>query len=469
MKGNEMVRMRYLATKAIAVLSAIVLAFSLTPGLALGQEDSSSNASQGAASGEASAAAETPAVEGDSAGASSGAADAAASDENSSNELAAAELEALLESDEAGTKVSAQETGDEASSASAASTGSTASTGSSSTGSSSNASTTTTHKPPVAGPNTISWANTSADASQWFGDELAVLPNGTADVVSVTLPSSDGGTTLTKAELATKTTSDSAYFSKGVLCAPEGSKVTMTILPARGYQLLAKTICDGAISLIAVDDDEKIGQYTFDMPADGLALDCGFSAANDVVVIDEVKDITSGSISSADAAVQNGTLELDLQAIDDAEEKKKFDAKVPSGNSVIGYYDAVLSNTVNQGSTEDTWDTVLEETANPITITLALSDSAIGGATQFYVIRESSGQYQQAAVNYDAATKSISFQTNKFSSYALVRGAPAQSSEPATTPKTGDAERTIPLVFTSLLSACVAVYAFRRLRSLRVS
>ena len=353
--------------------------------------------------------------------------------------------------------------------------------------------------PPSAGNHTVSWANSSEDAKSWSNDEQAYVHNGQADVVQVKL--ADSGETLSKAELAGKSTSDPAYFLNGVLCAPTGSKVTIQLLPGRGYQLKSNKIGGGKVTLKASDNDDKIGVYTFDMPEEGFALDCNFESVKDDAYID-TKAVTAATISGAESTVKNGTLELSVMDIDDRDEEKALvsGGKIASADSVVAYLDIMLSNMVYMGSEDETWETVLESISSPITVTLTLSDSIAKSATSFYVVREHDGEYQQASVAFDASSKTISFKTDKFSYYALVKGAPpanatsTPSSTPnntststsptsstttntgsttsssttsgSTTPKTGDTDRVTPLVIGIALSAGIAAYALRRLRRL---
>ena len=341
----------------------------------------------------------------------------------------------------------------------------TSNTGSTSNNSTGN-STSSGHKPPLAGAQTISWANTADDAKKWFNDEKAVLANGTAEVVSVKLPDADGGATMTAAELASANTSSSAYYLNGVLKAPANSTITMKLLPARGYQLLTSTINGGLITVKALTDEKKIGQYTFSMPttSEGLALDCGFTAYADKIVSSSPV-VTGGSISNANTAIKSGTLALTIEDVDDSDTKKEFNAKASSG-SVVAYIDTTLDNIVAQGSEAKVWEDTLLELPQAVTVTLKLSDSAVSGASQFYVIREYDDNYQQASVTYDSSAKSITFNTDKFSTYAIVKGTPSNSSggSGSSTPKTGDTNNVMPFCVSAVLSAAIAAFSARRLR-----
>ena len=330
---------------------------------------------------------------------------------------------------------------------------------------------------------TGSSAGASATASEAHTVTWADQPNGTAELVSVEV----NGATLTKAQLEANTSSDVAYFLNGALRAPAGSEVTAKFLPARGYQLVSENICGGAIDITPNDADTAIGEYTFIMPASDVTLDCGFVAVQDNVESDSTA-VTGGSISDAESAVANGTLELFIDDMEEGSDKTAIAAKATRASDVVAYLDLTLVNLVYQGAEDISWETGVTSLSSPIALTLELSDEIATSSSQFYIIREFEGQFDQATVTYDASTKSITFKTDKFSSYAIVKGTPSgtntntntntgtntsgtstsgtTNSNTSTTPKTGDTNAPAPLAASALCSAAVAVVALRRLRAI---
>ena len=343
----------------------------------------------------------------------------------------------------------------------------------------SSATTVATHLPSATGAHTLVWANSSADALAWFGDAQAYLQNCKAELLSVKLAN---GTTLNAANIPETAGSDGVSYSKGVLDAPAGSTITMKMTPARGYQLNKYTICSGAIKVTAIDEeDDDVGKFEFSMPENGTALDWGLEAFADVV--ESSSDaITGGKISDAESVITSGSLLCSVDDLDDEDMEKQLAAKASSAANVVAYLDIMLDNIVNQGAVDESWYTEMETTSSAITLTLTLSDQIARSASSFYIIREHDGNFQQAPVTFDATAKTISFKTDKFSSYAIVKGSsttPTGTTPTSTTstttsgtssstslPKTGDADRTTPFVFTAMLSAAVAVFAFRRMRQI---
>lgn len=352
-----------------------------------------------------------------------------------------------------------------------------------SSGSSTSTATTTgtTHLPEAKNPHTLVWANTSADAKSWFNDEQAYLANCKTELLSVKLAS---GTTLKAADIPETAGSDNVSYSKGVLDAPAGSTIMVRMTPARGYQLNKQTICNGAIKVTAIDEeDEDVGKFTFSMPESGTALDWGLVTFADLV--ESSSDaVTGGKISDADTVITSGSLLLSVDDLDDDDLEKQLAAKASSAASVVAYLDIMLDNIVNQGAEDESWYTEVATTPTAITLTLTLSNSIANSASSFYIIREHEGNFQQAPATFDATAKTITFKTDKFSSYAIVKGSPGSSTTTSTStttpststttsgtsstslPKTGDTDRTTPYMITAICSLAVAAFALRRMRQI---
>ena len=290
-----------------------------------------------------------------------------------------------------------------------------------------------------------------------------------------------GGSAVTS--ISSTADSNGIMLASNVLSAPADATITAKIMPNRGYQLLSTTA--GSIELTPDDDDANIGYYTFAMPKADTTFSCTFTKTDDAAEIDS-DAVVSATISDADAAVTNGTLELDITDLDDSSDIKALTDQASklgsSSSNVVATVDMSLYNIVNQGDEDMTWDSDITSLSSAITLTLKLSDKAASGASQFYIIREHDNAFQQATVTYDSSAKTITFKSNAFSSYAIVKGAPSSSSSTSSstttsntssstsnssgssTPKTGDTNDVVPIALVTVVSAGVAVVAVRRLR-----
>lgn len=122
-------------------------------------------------------------------------------------------------------------------------------------------------------------------------------------------------------------------------------------------------------------------------------------------------NITSTAKIESTNAAASGTLNM---KVDNATAIKD----IPSGSEALAAYDITLTNEVSKGGNRGSWDTKLENLGtNVATVTLPVDDTT---NYTYSVIREHTGENP---VTLDATVKNgaISFDTNKFSTYTIVR------------------------------------------------
>ena len=112
-------------------------------------------------------------------------------------------------------------------------------------------------------------------------------------------------------------------------------------------------------------------------------------------------------------------------AADLTEEQRAAIAAIEAGkgdSEVHLYLDMELNQVINKGNSTDKWENKLEELSDTITVTLKVTDEALkqkAAKGEVYVIREHKGQISTIPAVYNEADDTISFETNKFSEYAL--------------------------------------------------
>ncbi len=124
------------------------------------------------------------------------------------------------------------------------------------------------------------------------------------------------------------------------------------------------------------------------------------------------------------AAIEAGTLTVEVALTVDGNvsdaDKGVIEAEAAKGNAQIGKYLNVTLMLKKTGSNE--W-TPIQNTDSPVTITLQVPGELInsnGSVTRTYqIIRLHSGVITVLPCNYDSATGTVSFQTDRFSSYAI--------------------------------------------------
>ncbi|MDD6328804.1 MAG: hypothetical protein PUA62_10220 [Lachnospiraceae bacterium] len=83
------------------------------------------------------------------------------------------------------------------------------------------------------------------------------------------------------------------------------------------------------------------------------------------------------------------------------------------------YLDLSLNNVVYKGSADDVWETEVSELANPATISLTVDDEITEDVEIIH--QKHDGTYEVLEAAYDAATKTITFETDSFSKYAIAQ------------------------------------------------
>lgn len=206
---------------------------------------------------------------------------------------------------------------------------------------------------------------------------------------------------------------------KGLVEIKPGSTVTVEIKPNYGYQFVA-----GALNGQTVTAGETVSQFTFTMPETNLHLSALFTPKADKVSVNSSK-ITTGKIANGQNAIDSGNLQL---AISDASESAVADAeemKEKAGDAKIQLYLTMgLSQVVNKGNESTAWENPLTDLKGSVSVTLSLPENLKNESGTFYVIREHKNSdgtttYDRIQASHNKSDGTITFPTNKFSTYAL--------------------------------------------------
>lgn len=254
---------------------------------------------------------------------------------------------------------------------------------------------------------TVAWA---------YGDtygEDGKVTNGSVKIISAVLP--DGRNGIGEINIQDE--------NEGHVVIEPGSLVTVEIKPDYGYQFL-----EGSLNGETITAGTEVSTFTFIMPSTNLHLSALFTKTDDVINAESTQ-VSNGSIANGEKVVDSGNLKLEIKDLT-AEQIAAVDTpmKEKAGADEIQLYlDMDLYNFVNKGTAADAWNDKMTDLDGNLTVTLNLSDELKGKDGTFYVIREhdeadGTKSYTKIAATYDKATGTISFATNKFSTYALVLG-----------------------------------------------
>lgn len=214
-----------------------------------------------------------------------------------------------------------------------------------------------------------------------------------------------------------------------------GDTVTVTATPDKDYELSKITVNGTAIT-----------GSTFTMPAENVTVTAEFkkvgSAGAEIVVPEGVsvsfagskEDILKAVFGDDYAALVAAGYKLDVvmtvkdETAVSAEDKALVEGAL-SGDMHIG-----LLIDVSLVMTKDGVSSVVANSSKPVSFVIGVPDSVIADGRTYSVIRVHDGAAEDIGGTYDAANKTITVSSDKYSTYAVVyKDAPAPAPEPQPT------------------------------------
>ena len=203
-----------------------------------------------------------------------------------------------------------------------------------------------------------------------------------------------------------------------------GETVNVEILPDAGYQYQKDTLNINGVSIENNTPGEERGTYSFVMSANPGHMSAGFAKTEDAVE-NSSEAVKSASVSNTAGAVSNGNVKLEVSdtTVSDADKAKIQEA---AGKATIDSIldidlsEMVVKNYDPQKAKQDSWDTEIHELTKPVSISVALSETLKDGES-VQIIREHEGKAEVINSTYDAKSGTVSFATDKFSTYAIAK------------------------------------------------
>ncbi|MDD6189945.1 MAG: S-layer homology domain-containing protein [Clostridiales bacterium] len=206
----------------------------------------------------------------------------------------------------------------------------------------------------------------------------------------------------------------------------EGVRLDFKFKPDYGYQLydIRTNETESLLSDFTASVDE-ISTFTFAVRQGGnVHFNVVFAAAEDTIDVTGSEKVTGASIADGGNATDSGNLKMIVKDMTD----QAIDAlgsdmsKATLGENTL-YLDMNLYQVVSKGGGNGNWENQLENLSGTITVTLSVPAPAEGSS--YYIIREhgdgENKTYDRIAVAYDAVTGTVTFETDKFSNYALAQ------------------------------------------------
>ena len=202
-----------------------------------------------------------------------------------------------------------------------------------------------------------------------------------------------------------------------------------------GYQL--KLVCTldekeiyNKVITVTVVDKTNTSEITEGTPTTSASYD-------ELTLIDTLKE---SSYLSDEEAAKSGEVFIKTTASriePTAEDKKLVEAQLNSTNTVAMYLDLKVVASITKNGSKVGDDVTIGETGTPVQFTVALDDSFINTNNTvdrtYQVIRIHEGKVDVLPATFDPETKTITFESDKFSTYALMyTDTPKTSKTPVT-------------------------------------
>lgn len=255
-------------------------------------------------------------------------------------------------------------------------------------------------------------------------------------------------------------------YDEGSLVVPEGALITMKIVPEYGYQVTSFDINGGAVVT-----GDNISEFTFPVHAGNAHIGAKVKKVENVVDT-TTNSIKGGTITIADNEIASGSVRLSVKNSEPNEEKvAQFQEKIGEEYKVSEYLDISLAQVIYKGSADKVWTTEMEDLNSAARISLELDEEFDAENTKIVHNIHNGDTFEDIEYEYDEDTKTLSFDTDSFSDYAIVtkvsknnnnnnntttdKTATNTATNTANNPKTGDSIA----IVVSTLAVAIAVFS----------
>lgn len=253
--------------------------------------------------------------------------------------------------------------------------------------------------------NTITWAYDDVR----YGKD-AYLEHGTAEIIAV------NGTPVAKLPVdPTNFATNAGNKDGGHFAADPGAKITIKLTPDYGYQLSGVKLNGGA----TLEAQKDVSTFTFTMPNTSVHFKGIFTKSEDAVVTTG-NTVKNAAIANGANATNSGNLELKVS--DNTNYNTAAATALVSDAVAAEAVDLSLNQVVSKGNGTN-WETGITEFEKPITLSLALKD--YDANYDYTVVRNHNGKL--TALNTIAINGTVSFATNQFSTYVIVKKAKSKT------------------------------------------
>ena len=151
-----------------------------------------------------------------------------------------------------------------------------------------------------------------------------------------------------------------------------------------------------------------------------LSITCEFEYADDDIKLD-ASNISYADISMGENELA-GSMEFSVKENKDASEEVKAEITEAAGEGyeILSVLDLSLSQVINTVTNENAWVTPLSTLDKPMDVYFEMKD-ATGENVEYDIVRIHDGKTEKLGAKFDTDNKTLSFSTDKYSTYAIVQ------------------------------------------------
>lgn len=287
----------------------------------------------------------------------------------------------------------------------------------------------------------------------WSDDEIygpdALLEHGRAQLVDIR--DSNGNDLLAQGKAGATVVSKDAQGNRmnyygpdacglpnginGYLTIPVGAKVTLKLIPDYGYQIGSAVVNEN----LTLQPNTDVSSFTFTMPATNVHFKGIFKKTDNATDVTGSENVKQAQIAGQGLALSGN---MNLTVKDDENYAKKDEAlqMVSTANgqekTALASLNLTIDNVVSKGTADASgktqyWTTnVTDLQGNDAKISLELNGLDISGQDEVAVVREHDGNLDSISnVTYDSSTGTLSFESDLFSTYTIVKVSGTSSTE----------------------------------------
>lgn len=202
-----------------------------------------------------------------------------------------------------------------------------------------------------------------------------------------------------------------------------GQEYYFVLIPDYGYQIVGLNI-----NGYSVEPQNSVGVFKFTMQASNFHFQ-GIVQHEEDIIDYSGEILGEARLSNGSNATANGNVKL---SVSDSEQDWDAFSVLGDGYSMFGTVDMTIDQVISKGN-GDYWKTPISETSAPVEVSIVVPAGELLEGETYSVVREHEGVYEEINATYDAEAELLSFDTDKFSKYTIVK-APAGNSNPPTPP-----------------------------------